>query len=125
MSEEDEQAIPDMSLKDLTDGENKRGLPIVKFVEDIGAFAESFQPPASAELLIGAFTELHGKYKASEVSLQSKRTYIEVLCCAELAIWVAHFGIFVRVVVALQYLLLLLLIPPPTDILLTVSQKST
>ena len=62
-----------MSLKDLTDGENERGLPIVKFLEDIEAFAESFQPTASAELLIGAFTELHGKYKASEANLQSKR----------------------------------------------------
>ena len=68
------EAIPDMSLKDLTDGENERGLPRVQFVEDIRAFADSFTPSASAELLIGAFTELHGKYKASEATLQSKRT---------------------------------------------------
>ena len=40
-----------------------------KFVEDIGAVADLITPSASTELLIGAFTpELHGKYKASEVT---------------------------------------------------------
>ena len=70
----DEEAIPDMSLLSITDGENERGIPVVKFIDDVGAFTESFTPPASAELLIGAYTELHSKFKTYEISLTQKRT---------------------------------------------------
>lgn len=74
-NEEDEQEIiPDLRLDDITDGKNERGIPAVKFIEDISGFSSSFQPvPASAELLIGAFTQLHTKYKASEQNLRQKR----------------------------------------------------
>ena len=71
---QEEPEIPDMSLLSITDGENVRGIPVVKFIDDVGAFAESFTPPASAELLIGAYTELHSKFKTYEISLTQKRT---------------------------------------------------
>ena len=63
---------PDMSLVDITDGENERKIPRVKFPEDVEAFANSFSPPASAELLIGAYTELHNKFKSFEANLEQK-----------------------------------------------------
>lgn len=74
---EDEEDVipPDMSLKDITNGDNGRGIPAVLFIEDITAFSDSFTPCASAELLIGAYTQLHEKYKLSEASLESKSTY--------------------------------------------------
>lgn len=65
--------IPDMSLLNIIDGENERGIPQVKFIDDVGAFAKSFTPPASAELLIGAYSELHAKFKTYETSLSRKR----------------------------------------------------
>jgi hypothetical protein len=70
---DEEEAPPDMSLKDITDGDNGRGIPAALFVEDITSFAESFKPHAKAELLIGAYTQLHTKYKSSEASLKNKR----------------------------------------------------
>lgn len=63
---------PDMSLVDITDGENERKIPRVKFPEDVEAFANSFEPAASAELLIGAYTELHNKFKSFEANLEKK-----------------------------------------------------
>ena len=71
----DEEQIPDMSLLDITDGENERKIPAAKFIEDIAAFAASFSPPASAELLIGAYSELHSKFKTFETSLTQKSKY--------------------------------------------------
>jgi hypothetical protein len=74
MEEDDEQqAPPDMSLVDITDGRNNRGIPAAKFIDDIDAFSNSFTPAASAELLIGAYSELHAKYKSTEASLHNKR----------------------------------------------------
>ena len=74
--DDEHEVTPDMRLDDITDGENERGIPAARFIEDITGFSKSFQPvPASAELLIGAFTQLHTKYKASEQSLRQKRTY--------------------------------------------------
>jgi hypothetical protein len=81
--------VPDMSLLSITDGENERGIPIVKFIDDVGAFAESFTPPASAELLIGAYTELHSKFKTYEISLTQKR---ELFICWRL--YVSLFTLF-------------------------------
>jgi hypothetical protein len=66
---------PDLTLEDITDGDNGRGIPAVKFIEDITRYTNSFIPPASAELLIGAYTQLHTKYKLSETSLLTKRTF--------------------------------------------------
>merc|ERR1719343_1032956 len=66
-------AVDDMSLLSITDGENDRGIPLVKFIEDVDAFANSFNPPSSAELLIGAYSELHSKFKTFETSLTQKK----------------------------------------------------
>jgi hypothetical protein len=72
----------DMSLLSITDGENPRGIPYVKFIEDVEAFANTFTPPSSAELLIGAYSELHQKFKTYETSLQQKSTsYIAQFMC--------------------------------------------
>ena len=70
---DEEEQVPDMSLLDITEGENERKIPTAKFIDDIGAFSESFEPPASSELLIGAYTELHNKYKTFEATLARKR----------------------------------------------------
>ena len=64
-----------LSLLSITDGKNDRDIPAVKFIEDIGAFAESFSPPASPELMIGAFSDMFSKYKAYETSLGQKREW--------------------------------------------------
>ena len=66
--------MEDMSLLSITDGENKRGIPFVKFIDDVEAFANTFSPPATAEVLIGAYSELHSKFKTFETSLSQKRT---------------------------------------------------
>ena len=58
-----------LSVESITDGSNERGIPKVKFVEDIGDFAETFDPPASTELLIGAFSDLYAKFKSTESML--------------------------------------------------------
>mmetsp|Transcript_12922 Transcript_12922/g.32589 ORF Transcript_12922/g.32589 Transcript_12922/m.32589 type:complete len:209 (+) Transcript_12922:95-721(+) len=65
--------VDDMSLLSITDGENDRGIPVVKFIEDVDAFSNSFSPPSSAELLIGAYSELHSKFKTFETSLTQKQ----------------------------------------------------
>lgn len=76
----EEEEVPDMSLLDIIDGKNEREIPVAKFIDDIGQFAESFQPPASAELLIGAYTQLYNKYKTYEASLTRKRKYKYTVC---------------------------------------------
>ena len=67
--------VEDMSLLSITSGENGRGIPIVKFIDDVEEFATSFKPMASAELMIGAYSELHQKFKTFETSLNSKSKY--------------------------------------------------
>jgi len=71
-------AVDDMSLLSITEGENDRGIPLVKFIEDVDAFANSFTPPSSAELLIGAYSELHSKFKTFETSLTHKKQNYEL-----------------------------------------------
>ena len=83
---DEEEVPPDMSLQDITDGDNGRGIPAVLFIEDITAFSESFTPHAQAELLIGAYTQLHTKYKSSEASLRNKRAL--VLNCLNMCVYV-------------------------------------
>mmetsp|Transcript_16616 Transcript_16616/g.45999 ORF Transcript_16616/g.45999 Transcript_16616/m.45999 type:complete len:212 (-) Transcript_16616:100-735(-) len=65
--------VEDMSLLSITNGENDRGIPFVKFIDDVEAFAKTFTPTASAELLIGAYSELHSKFKTFETTLTQKR----------------------------------------------------
>jgi hypothetical protein len=64
--------VEDMSLLSITNGENGRGIPIVKFIDDVEEFANSFEPMASAELMIGAYSELHSKFKTFETTLNQK-----------------------------------------------------
>ena len=61
-----------LKLESITDGYNEHGVPKVKFVEDITTFAKKFDPPASAELMIGAYSDLFGKFKTYEGSLMQK-----------------------------------------------------
>jgi len=69
----DEASNTSLSMESITDGKNERGIPAVRFIEDISAFADSFTPKASAELLIGAFSDLFSKFKAYEQNLSQKR----------------------------------------------------
>jgi hypothetical protein len=94
--QDQEPEYPDLSLNDIIDGDNGRGIPSVKFVsEDVGMFVDGLFGPnknatagsgssssttVSAELLIGAFSQLHAKYKSSEASLQGKRTCVFPTC---------------------------------------------
>ena len=75
MSEEESKEVvqSDLKLESVTEGQNERGIPIVKFLEDIETFANSFSPPASPELLIGAYSDLFSKFKKYESSLMEKR----------------------------------------------------
>lgn len=96
-----EENIPDMSLLSITDGENERGIPVVKFIDDVGAFADSFTPPASAELLIGAYTELHSKFKTYEISLTQKRKCVEEYCGAIKSL-LSHIDISLPLIMIMQ-----------------------
>ena len=64
-----------LSMESITDGKSERGIPAVKFLEDISAFADSFTPTASAELLIGAFSDLFSKFKVYEQNLSQKSKF--------------------------------------------------
>lgn len=65
-----------LSLADITDGATERKIPKAKFIEDIDAFSAQFDPPASAELMIGAFSDLFGKMKGLEGSLSQRANLI-------------------------------------------------
>jgi hypothetical protein len=69
--------VEDMSLLSITDGENDRGIPVVKFIT-VDSFASSFTPPASAEIMIGAYTELHSKFKTFETTLTQKSKFLKL-----------------------------------------------
>ena len=72
---EEEVDVTTLSLESITDGQNERGIPAVKFLEDIGAFADQFTPSASPELLIGAYSDIFAKFKAYETTLNQKSEY--------------------------------------------------
>ena len=75
-SSTDDDAIANISLESITEGTNVRGIPTKKYLDDIDIFANSFNPPASSELLIGAYSDLYSKFKAYEQQLeQKKQTY--------------------------------------------------
>jgi hypothetical protein len=79
-SQEAHEEVANISLESITDGKNERGIPATKFLDDIELFANSFNPPASSELLIGAYSDLYSKFKAYEQQLEQKRaTYNEKL----------------------------------------------
>lgn len=65
----------DITLESIIDGMTERGIPIVKYIEDIGGFSEQLGS-ASAELLIGAYTDLFSKFKALEARMVQKCEYI-------------------------------------------------
>jgi len=88
--------VEDMSLLSITDGENDRGIPLVKFIENVDEFANSFAPPSSAELLIGAYSELHSKFKTFETSLTQKSTSCNVIAVYLLVGFMADFAINLR-----------------------------
>lgn len=67
--------IPDLKLEAILEGQNDRGIPKVKFLDDIDAFSKTFDPPASAELLIGAYSDIFSKFKSYEASLTQKREF--------------------------------------------------
>lgn len=66
-----------LSIESITEPCEDSIIPKVKFVEDISTFASSFSPPASAELMIGAFSDLFGKLKTVEANLGQKRTLFQ------------------------------------------------
>ena len=75
-----DQGLSNISLESITDGKNDRGIPATRFIDDIDIFANTFDPPASAELLIGAYSDLYSKFKAYEQQLdQKKAMYVEKL----------------------------------------------
>ena len=71
----DDEKIPDLKLETILEGQNDRGIPKVKFLDDIEAFSKTFDPPASAELLIGAYSDMFSKFKSYEASLTQKREF--------------------------------------------------
>ena len=79
--------IQNINLELITNGKNERGIPKVKFIDDVTTFANSFKnddgssnSTASAEVLIGAFTDIFQKYKAYETNLTQKRKYCSLSC---------------------------------------------
>uniref|UniRef100_A0A7S3Q0Q6 Prefoldin subunit 3 n=1 Tax=Chaetoceros debilis TaxID=122233 RepID=A0A7S3Q0Q6_9STRA len=72
-----------LSLASITDGfatehDGVAGaVPKARFIEDIDAFSTSFDPPASAELMIGAYSDLFGKLKTLEESLAQRALLIQ------------------------------------------------
>jgi prefoldin subunit 5 len=73
---EEEVDIPNLTVSDIIEGRSERGIPIAKFIDDVGAFSDSFDPPAPAELIIGAYTDLHGQYKYFESNFIQKQRHL-------------------------------------------------
>ncbi len=75
-----DEGLSNIGLDSITDGKNERDIPATRFIDDIEIFVNSFDPPASCELLIGAYSDLFSKFKSYEMQLeQKKRMYIEKL----------------------------------------------
>jgi len=74
---EQEANTTSLSFQDITEGLSERDIPKVKFIEDITQFSTSFEPSASAELMIGAFSDLFGKLKAVEGTLSQRAKLIQ------------------------------------------------
>ena len=68
---------PPTSMEGEDDTNQSTTIPKVRFIDDIAQYIESFTPKlVTAELLVGAYTQLHTKYKLSETSLLRKRTWM-------------------------------------------------
>jgi hypothetical protein len=67
-----------LTLESLTEeAKTSSGIPAIRFIDDIDSFSNSFTPPASAELLIGAYSDLFSRYKRIEENLiQKSKLYI-------------------------------------------------
>jgi prefoldin subunit 5 len=76
-SNDNEAPVANISLQNIIDGTNERSIPKTKFIDDIDMFSGSFDPPASPELLIGAYSDLHSKFKQIEQQLTEKKAYRE------------------------------------------------
>ena len=64
-----------LDITSITEGmasTSASAIPKVKFIEDIEGFSNSFDPPASVELMIGAFSDLFGKMKGLEVTMNQR-----------------------------------------------------
>ena len=48
----------------------------ISFIDDVDDFSASFTPPASAELLIGAYSDLMNRYRVYEARLTQKREFL-------------------------------------------------
>jgi prefoldin subunit 5 len=82
--EEEEQQEPDaavvanLTLEDIVDRRSDRGIPIAKFVDDVQLFSDAFEPvPATAELMIGAYNQLHAKYRQYEAAFRQKMARLQ------------------------------------------------
>jgi hypothetical protein len=70
---EEEANQSSLTLESLTEeGKNSSGIPQIKFIKDIDSFLNSFMPPALAELLIGAYSDLFAQCKRLEENLIQK-----------------------------------------------------
>ena len=69
--------VANISVEHIIDGKNERDIPATRFIEDIEMFSSSFNPPASVQLLIGAFSDLFGKFKQIEAQLSEKKRSFE------------------------------------------------
>jgi len=76
-SNDNDAPVANISLQNIIDGTNERSIPKTKFIDDIDMFSGSFDPPASPELLIGAYSDLHSKFKQIEQQLTEKKAYRE------------------------------------------------
>ena len=63
-----------LDLTQITSGnKSSTGIPEVKFFEDVDEFASTFKPKATAEFLIGAFSELFRQFKLFETNLERRK----------------------------------------------------
>jgi hypothetical protein len=85
-NDDDDDMIANLTLQDITEPiENdsttttttttsNNNIPKVKFIDNIQEYIQSFLPKIiTTELLIGAYTQLHTKYKLTESNLLRKR----------------------------------------------------
>jgi hypothetical protein len=91
---EEEAEATSLSLESITDGQNERGIPAVRFLDDIGSFADQFTPPASPELLIGAYSDIFSKFKVYETTLNQKSEFVVTRRFASLSMDLANIQAF-------------------------------
>jgi prefoldin subunit 5 len=71
-------AVANLTLEDIVDRRSDRGIPIATFVDDVQLFSDAFEPvPATAELMIGAYNQLHAKYRQYEAAFRQKMARLQ------------------------------------------------